>query len=109
MLETCRNTYEVVKFIANAKRREHDGILTIADPEDNIKTFEISSFHVAVREMADTKVANTNHHQTAEMRQHEAQYYKSSGLPGYRSSPNRLKGAEELLENKAIVDESLYP
>lgn len=102
MLETCRDTQEAVDFVLNAKRGGHDALLTIIDPNDNIKTLEISSKHAAIREPEDGYVVNTNHYRTKEMQ-------KVEQAPT-ESSIERLNRAEELLHNiskpteKTIVD-----
>lgn len=105
MLESCRNTDEAVEFVTRSKRGGHDCILILADSEDRIKTVEISKNHAAVRDATRGMVVNTNNYQTSEMQQREIPTDKSSNLPGYLSSKDRLERAMEILKEKSVIDE----
>ncbi len=107
MLETCKNTQEAVASLAKAKTGGHDGIITLADATNEIKTVELSCQHVKVRELESDVVINTNHYQTPEMKSIEIPSVKSQNVQGYRTSPIRLKRAGELLKNKRKIDEEL--
>jgi hypothetical protein len=73
----------------------HDGLITLADPSGDIKTVELSSRFAVIREMANGQAINTNNYQTAEMQRREIPI--DSGMPGYRTSPERVDRAIELL------------
>lgn len=115
MLETCRSTEEAVKFITQAKRGGHDALLMLADAEGDIRAVEISSNYSATREMVDGQIINTNHYHTDKMQQYEVPrkaVYSGKGIPKdwigkrvHESSERRLKRAQELLEDRAKVDE----
>ena len=107
MLETCKDAQEGADFLTKAKTGGHDGIITLADASDHIRTVELSCQHVKVREPQNGVVVNTNHYQTPEMRLVEIPSGKSQKVPGYRSSPIRLARVEELLRNKKTIDEEL--
>jgi hypothetical protein len=107
LLETCKNTQEAIDFLTKAKTGGHDGIITLADATDEIKTVELSCQHVKVREPESDVVINTNHYQTPEMKSIEIPSVKSQKVQGYRTSPIRFERAEELLRNKRNIDEKL--
>jgi predicted choloylglycine hydrolase len=107
MLETCKNTQESVDFLAKAKTGGHDGIITLADSTDNIRTVELSCQHVKVREPQGDVVINTNHYQTPEMKSIEIPSIKSQKVQGYRTSPLRFGRVKDLLENRINIDEKL--
>ncbi len=100
MLETCTSTQEGVEFLMKAKTGGHDGIITLADAGDIIKTVEISRQHIKVREAQSDIVINTNHYQTQEMKAIEK-------TPVYPNSLPRFDRASLLLENKKDIDEKL--
>ncbi len=104
MLETCVTVDDGVRMIAQSKRGGHDGLITLADPSDNIKTVELSSHFAAVRETTNGQVINTNNYQTAEMQGHEVPL-DSGDMPGFRTSPGRVDRAMEILKDKRLVDE----
>jgi predicted choloylglycine hydrolase len=114
MLETCENTDEAVKFLTHAKRATN-ALLTLGDPFGNIKGVEISSNHCSIRDIKDNQIINTNHYHTAEMQEYEIPHNAvfsseiSKSLDGIRvheSSEQRLKRIEDLLINKAKIDEN---
>ncbi len=100
MLETCKNAQEGVDFLSKAKTGGHDGIITLADASDNIRTVELSRQHMKVSEPHGDVVINTNHYQTPEMKAIEK-------VPVYPNSQPRFERAEELLNNKRNIDETL--
>jgi predicted choloylglycine hydrolase len=99
MLETCKNTQEGVNFLTKAKTGGHDGIITLADAEDNIKTVELSCQHVKIQEPESDIMINTNHFQTPEMKSIEK-------VPVYPNSIRRFERAKCLLENKKNINEN---
>ena len=114
MLETCKNTDEAVKFITRAKRAGN-ALLMFGDAEDNIKTVEISSNHAATREPINGQIINTNHYHTSEMQKlalpHNAVYFGKVpkamvGIRVHESSEQRLQRAQELLRNRAKINEN---
>jgi len=107
MLETCKNTQEATVFLTKAKTGGHDGIITLADVTDEIKTVELSCRHLKVREPESDVVINTNHYQTPEMKSIEIPSVKSQKVQGYRTSPIRLERVRELLRNNRNIDEKL--
>lgn len=107
MLETCKNTQEGVDFLTKAKTGGHDGIITLADASDNIRTVELSCQHVKVREPENDLVINTNHYQIPEMKSVEISVAKAQKVQGYRTSPLRFERVEELLRNKRNIGEKL--
>lgn len=115
MLETCKNTDEAVKFITQAKRAGNN-LLMIADAEDNIKTVEISHNHAATRGTIENLIINTNHYHTEEMQRYEVPHNavffgkvsrEFLGTRVHESSEQRLKRAQELLKDRAKVDENM--
>jgi len=70
MLETCKNTEEAVKFIANAKHAGN-GLLMLGDAEGDVRTVEISHNHAATRKPIESQIINTNHYLTEEMQKYE--------------------------------------
>lgn len=115
MLETCKDADEAIDFLVNAKRGGHDALLMLADEKGNLKAVEITSNHAAVREAKDGQLVNTNHYHTTEMQKdelpHNAVYSGKVpevllGVRIHESSEQRLKRAQELLEDKAKMDES---
>lgn len=115
MLETCKTTDEAVQFITHAKQGGHDALLMLADAEGTIKSVELTSNHSAIREPKNGRIINTNHYHTEEMQQYEIPHNATwvSGVPESRigdkvhlSSEQRLRRAEELLENKEKVNET---
>ncbi len=104
VLETCATVDEGVRMIARSKRGGHDGLITLVDPSGDIKTVELSSHYAVVREATNGQVVNTNNYQTPEMRAREV-LLDSGGLPGFRSSQDRIDRATEILKDKPVVDE----
>ena len=100
MLETCKSTREGVDFLNKVKIGGHDGIITLADPTNDIRTVELSSQHMQLFESQSEIVINTNHYQSAEMKLVEK-------TPVYPNSPPRFERAKKLLENKTNIDESM--
>lgn len=115
MLETCKTTDEAIKFITQAKRAG-SALLMLADAEGNIKTVEISSNLIAIREMTDDQITNTNHYHIPKMQKHEIPHNAVfsgkapkplHGINVHESSEQRLTRAQELLKNKAKIDENM--
>ena len=73
------------------------------DPSGNIKTVELSSHFVVVREPTNGQVINTNHYQTAEMQGHEVPLEIP---PDWSDSRDRIARASEVLNGIALVDEN---
>jgi predicted choloylglycine hydrolase len=115
MLETCGNTQEASEYLTRSKRGGHDALLTLADADGNLTRVEITSRHIAVREIHDDYVVNTNHYHTPEMRRYEIPpnaVYSGQGVPEHlvgvpvhQSSEQRLTRAEGLLKNAGRMDE----
>ena len=115
MLETCKTTDEAVKFVTQAKRGGREALLILADAEGNLKAVEITSNHVATRDMTNEQIINTNHYLTSEMQQYEIPHsavYSGKvakemlGIRVHESSEQRLKRAQELLKGKTKIDEN---
>jgi predicted choloylglycine hydrolase len=104
MLETCATVDEGVTKITQSKRGGHDGLITLTDPNGNIKTVELSSHFAAVRETINGQAINTNNYQTTKMQEYEVPL-DSGDLPGWRNSPVRIERAMEILKDKPLVDE----
>lgn len=100
MLETCKSTRESVDFLNKVKKGGRDGIITLADPTNDIATVELSSQHMQLCEPQSEIVINTNHYQSAEMKLVEK-------TPVYYNSPARFERARKLLQNRTNIDEGI--
>ena len=105
MLETCVTVDEGVGMIMQSKRGGHDGLITLTDSSGAIKTVELSSHFAVIREAVNGQAINTNNYQTVEMQKHEVPL-DSGSMPGYRTSPERVDRAMELLKGTPLVDEA---
>jgi len=114
MLETCKTTEDAVDFILKAKHGGN-GIITLADAEGDLRTVEISHNHSATRDPIEGLLINTNHYFTDEMKRyeipHEAVFNEKAmkhlvGRRVYRSSDERLKRGQYLLEGMRSIDEN---
>jgi len=82
VLENCETTKEAISFIKNS-RRAGGALLLIADMEESLKSVELTSNHMNVRDDNGRGfIVNTNHYLTKEMNQwdipHNAIYSKNT-------------------------------